>query len=155
MSEAAATVLAMTQQGAQGSVFHPWHRLRSLSNIDLSWRRTPGRLGETDGAQVIRLHPDQLQVQRRCTLAHELAHVELGHTDGASPAQERAARMLAARWLVDLDQLLAALRWADDLATVADECWVDEETLMARLDGLTDGERAQIAALHAEVEWGC
>jgi hypothetical protein len=118
-----------------GARFHPWRRLGALPHIDLSWRRTPGRLGETDGAQLIRLHPDQSQVQRRCTLAHELAHVELGHVGGASPVEERAARQLAARWLVDMEPLLDGLRWADDLATVADECWVDEETLMARLDG--------------------
>lgn len=135
--------------------FHPWRRLRAAPQIDLSWACMPDRLGETDGVTMIRLHPHQSQVQRRCTLAHELAHIELGHTGGASPDDERAARLLAAQWLVDMEDLLSALAWADDLREVADECWVDEDTLMARLDGLTGAEREQIAQLHARTERGC
>lgn len=142
----------MAQQGAR---FHPWRRLRAQSDIGLTWERMPGRLGQTDGAHAIALHPDQSQVQRRCTLAHELAHVELGHVDGASDTEERAARLLAARWLIDMDALLDALRWADDLPTVADELWVDEDTLMARLDGLSCSERDKLVALWNETERGC
>jgi len=136
-------------------MFHPWRRLRAQPEIDVVWEPMPDRLGSTDGSRLIRLHPVQLQVERRCTLAHELAHIHLRHVGGCSAAEERAATLLAARWLVDMDTLLDALRWADDLATVADECWVDEPTLLARLDGLTSSERDQIAALYESVERGC
>jgi len=136
-------------------VFHPWRKLRSKTTVDLRWSRMPGLLGATDGASVIVLHPDQSQAQRRCTLAHELAHIELGHVHGASPAEESAARLLAARWLIEMPALLAALAWAEDLREVADELWVDEDTLMARLDGLTSSERDEITALYVEIEGGC
>jgi len=114
-----------------------------------------GVLGATDGVCRIVMHPDQSQAQRRCTLAHELAHVELGHTGPVDAHDERATSQLAARWLITLEQLLDALRWADDLPTVADELWVDEPTLLARLDGLTDAERAALMVLWQEVERGC
>ncbi len=136
-------------------VFHPWRRLRSMTAVDVQWHRTPGVLGATDGATVIVLHPDQSQAQRRCTLAHELAHIELGHVHGASASEESAARLLAARRLIEMPALLDALSWAEDLREVADELWVDEDTLMARLDGLTCNERYQVTALYDEVERGC
>ncbi len=135
--------------------FHPWRQLRDHPQIDLAWRRLPGRRGVVAADGLIILNPDQMQSERRCALAHELAHVELGHLGGCSSGEEHAARQLAARWLIDLPELLDALRWADDLPTVADELWVDQDTLMARLDGLTDDERMQIARLYAEVERGC
>ena len=136
-------------------MFHPWRRLRAQPEVEVVWEVMPGRLGSTDGARVIRMHPHQSQVQRRCTIAHEQAHITLGHVEGASPAEERAADLLAARWLIDMHRLLDALRWAEDLREVADELWVDEPTLMARLDGLTDDERAQIVRLYEETEGGC
>ncbi len=134
---------------------HPWRRLRRLPHVDVVWRRIPGRLGATNGRDVIVMHPHQSQVQRRCTLAHELAHIELGHVDGCSGPEERTATLLAARWLVDMEDLLAALAWAEDLREVADECWVDVPTLMARLDGLTAAERARIAELHERTDRAC
>lgn len=136
-------------------MFHPWRRLRAQSHIDVSWPVMPGRLGSTNGIDVIRMHPHQSQVQRRCTLAHEMAHIELGHTSGCHPATERQAAQHAARWLIDMDDLLDALRWADDLREVADCLWVVEETLMARLDSLTPDERARIVALHEELDRPC
>jgi hypothetical protein len=123
------------------SMFHPWRRLRSLPHIDLSWRRMPGRLGETDGVASIVMHPDQSQVQRRCTIAHELAHVELGHTDGCNDVEEQAARGLAARWLIEIEDLAEAALWARSRSELADELWVDTDTLDARLDHLGAGER--------------
>lgn len=137
---------------ADMSRFHPWRALRALTHIDLSWAPMADRLGETDGKSIIRLHPHQSQVQRRCTLAHELAHIELEHVDGASLLEEHAARMLAARWLIPLPRLLDALAWTEELEELADECWVDLPTLMDRLDGLTEEERAEIKALAERVE---
>lgn len=122
-------------------VFHPWRRLRSLTGVDLVWRPLTGMLGATDGATVIYMDPVQLQVERRCTVAHEQAHIELGHTRGHHPDDERTATQLAARWLVEMPAILDALRWSEELEEVADQLWVDLPTLMARLDGLTSEER--------------
>lgn len=135
-------------------MWHPWRRLRALTHLDLSWRPLAGLLGATDGRDRIVMDPRQSQAQRRCTIAHELAHLELGHTGGCSPAEERMARALAARWLIDIDRLLDVLAWTERLEEAADELWVDVDTLMARLDGLTPGERAQVAALAHMIERG-
>ena len=135
-------------------MWHPWRRLRALTNVDLSWRPLAGLLGATDGRDRIVMDPRQSQAQRRCTVAHELAHLDLGHGGGCSPVEERAARALAARWLIDMPDLLAALAWTEHLDELADELWVDVDTLLARLDGLTASERAQVAELAQRVEGG-
>jgi hypothetical protein len=136
--------------------FHPWRRLRARPDVEVFWRALRGpRLGATDGAEVIVLRPDLTQVQRRCTVAHELAHIELEHRDGCTPAEETAARRLAARWLIDLEHLLDAYRWAEELEEVADCLWVDVDTLRARLDGLNDHERQRLVDLYLEMERPC
>lgn len=126
---------------------NPWRRLANRPHLTLRWAIMPGILGLTDGRTMIVLHPHQTQVQRRCTLAHELAHVDLGHTDGCRPRDEQAARALAARRLIDLDELLAAWKWATSEAELADELWVDVDTLRARIEHLTDDEKGRVAAM--------
>lgn len=49
---------------------------------------------------------DLLQVERRCTLAHELAHIDLGHTTKPTVAEEQVARRLTARKLIHWDALV-------------------------------------------------
>ncbi|GAB2613823.1 hypothetical protein GCM10027067_26750 [Pseudactinotalea suaedae] len=136
-------------------MFHPWRRLRALEGVRLEWSRLrPGLLGATDGEGVVVLHPEQSQRQRRCTLAHELAHVKLGHTGSCGPVEDAQARDLAARWLIPIEALLDALRWTRDWEELADELWVDVATLQDRLDWLTDDEREQVVALNQEIERG-
>ncbi|WP_256970899.1 ImmA/IrrE family metallo-endopeptidase [Cellulomonas iranensis] len=128
-------------------VEHPWRRLRAMPHVRLVWRRLPGVLGLTDGRSVVVLHPDQSQAQRRCTLAHELAHIELGHVGGCTPAQEREVRALVARRLVPDDALLAAWRWTRHPRELADELGVDVATVLDRLAGLDEAERARLRAV--------
>lgn len=135
-------------------MFHPWRALRRRPAIDVTWRPLEGHLGLTDGRNEIVLDPRQSQRQRRCTLTHELAHIELGHVGGCTPGEEAAARQWAARVLIGMDDLMSALRWADDLETVADELWVDAPTLLDRLDGLDAAERQQLIDLHHTIEQG-
>lgn len=78
----------------------------------------------------------------------------LGHVGGCTPGEEAAARQWAARVLIGMDALMSALRWADDLETVADELWVDVPTLMDRLDGLDADEKQQLIDLHHTIEQG-
>lgn len=111
----------------------------------------PGRLGETNGVDVIRLHPQQSQAQLRSTLAHELAHIELGHVAGCSGPQERAACELAASWLITVDDLVAAARWATSIEELADELWVDVDTVRARIAGLPDGDRHRLDAARTDL----
>lgn len=135
-------------------MFHPWRALRRLTHVKLHWREMDGVLGQTDGSTVIYMHPDQSQAQRRCTLAHELAHIELGHINGATPREEAAAREHAARRMISLDRLMDALRWAESMEEVADELWVDHQMLIDRIDTLTKDERQALVDLHHSIEQG-
>lgn len=133
---------------------HPWRQLRELPHVRLAWEARPGILGSTDGATTIAMHPHQSQAQRRCTLQHELVHLARGTRHGCDEAEERAVERAAARILIPMPLLLDKLRWTRHLAELADECWVDEPMLMARLDGLSPAERAMVAELAEGVEAG-
>lgn len=122
-------------------MIHPWRDLRSRPHITVIWTDLGDRLGATDGHSTVWLDDQQLQVERRCTLAHELAHIDLGHTSGCSDRDEIQASRLAARRLIRLDQLADALVWSQHLDVVAEALWVDVPTLRARLDHLHPAER--------------
>ncbi|MCD1287288.1 ImmA/IrrE family metallo-endopeptidase [Brevibacterium sp. CCUG 69071] len=129
---------------------HPWRDLRSRENVTLSWRDLPpGMRGATDGSSAIWMEPDLLQVERRCTLAHELAHIDLGHTEKTTVAEENAARRYAAQKLIDWDALVDAFRWAHNAHEAADELWVTPEVLEDRLRFLHPNERALLALIGA------
>lgn len=129
---------------------HPWRDLRSRPHITLSWRDLPpGIRGATDGTSAIWMEVDLLQVERRCTLAHELAHIDLGHTTETTDQEENAARRLAAAKLIDWDDLVDAYRWASCMSEWADELWVTEDVLEDRLHFLHPHERALLALIGA------
>lgn len=136
-------------------MWHPWRTLRDLTSLDLYWTLDlpAGVRGATDGHRIW-MDPRQLQAERRSTLAHELAHLELGHIGVCGPREEEAARQLAARWLITMPRLLDALAWSQQPQEIAEDLWVDVDTLYARLAGLTPEEQAQIAALSQHVEHG-
>lgn len=91
------------------------------------------------------LDPRQLQVERRCTATHEAIHAERGHRGCQPAAVERAVRTEAARRLVPIADLTGALViYGDDLIQVADDCWVDLDTLTTRLEHLHPAERGYI-----------
>lgn len=122
---------------------HPWRDLRSRPHITLSWLDLPpGVRGATDGTSAIWLEVDLLQVERRCTLAHELAHIDLGHTTETTVQEELTARRYAARKLIDWDALVDVFRWAHNAHEAADELWVTPEVLEDRLRALSPTERA-------------
>ncbi|MCD4557643.1 hypothetical protein [Schaalia sp. lx-100] len=126
-------------------MWNPWHALRERADLALVWtdQLPDGALGATDGRRIY-MTKRQLQAERRCTLTHELVHVEWGH-DGCQPsAIERSVRAEAARRLIDIDDLTSALIWGHDPDEIAEELWVDVDTLLARLESLTEGERARV-----------
>lgn len=123
--------------------YHPWRELRSREHLELTWADLPpGISGLTDGSSAIWMEPDQLQVERRCTLAHELCHIDLGHTTKPTTAEEAKARRCAARRLIDWDALVDAFRWAHTVEECADELWVTPAVLEDRLRFLHPHERA-------------
>jgi len=128
----------------------PWRALRDLPHIDVQWTRDDHQLAGADSWWL----PDQStilmdarlprQADRRCALAHELAHIYLGDdptVDGLPDWQERRADLHAARWLIHIDALLDAFKWTGNLFEVADECWVTIDLLRVRLDHLHPSER--------------
>jgi hypothetical protein len=58
----------------------------------------------------------------------------------------------AARRLITDEQLVDALLWARDERELADELWVDVQTVRARLTGLNEREKNAIEARIAERE---
>jgi len=135
-------------------MYHPWQELRNRPDITLTWQQlAPGRLAETDGHDIW-MAPHPMQTWRRCTLAHELAHIDLGHTDGCSPAEETQASVLAARRLIPIESLADALVWSPLPEIVADQLWVDLDTLEVRLGHLHPAERHYIRRRLAAREEG-
>lgn len=118
------------------SIPHPWRELRALAHVVVHYADLKGPWGLSDGEQRIWMDKDLLQVERRCTLAHELEHIRRGHHGCQDSRTEAAVTAAAARWLLPDPRAVAdALVWADgDLALAADHLWVDEPTLQARLD---------------------
>lgn len=141
--------------------FHPWRLLRSQEWMTLGYHD----LDLLDGAyfadiQTVMLRRGMLQVERRCTLAHELAHHHLGHAGcrdrKAAVLQEIEADAVASRWLIDVEALVRARLWSPDEHVQADELWVDVRMLRARRESLTRDERlyVQSRVCAAQGEWG-
>lgn len=130
-------------------MYHPWRHLqRAWWHVDVDHVDdiADDRLGETDGIQLIRLRRRQLQVERRCTLTHELIHLERGDEGECSPATEAEIDREAARRLIPWDFLIAAVRWAHSEEELADELWVSVKILRARAETFTWTELVAIAA---------
>ncbi len=86
------------------------------------------------------MDPDQNQAERRCTAAHEAIHAERGDTSCYSAVHREAARRL-----IDVRRLGEALAFYEgDLVQVAEELWVDLDTLRTRLDHLHPAERGYL-----------
>lgn len=136
---------------ASGSAapYDPWADLRqNWPHVKVVIEPMTGDLlGEVrDDGQVIALRADTSAAQRRCTLAHELVHLERGILD-CGPWLQREEDLVHAevsRRLIPLATLTAAIRalgGADDLAALAQWLDVDSETLAVRLSRMTATER--------------
>lgn len=130
--------------------------LRERDDVLVQWtdQLPEGVLGATDGARKVWIARDQLQAERRCTLTHELVHLEWGHLGEQPPAIERAVRIEAARRLIPIEDLVRAAVWARSIDEAAEELWVDEETLQTRLDSLEPAERTALIRALREREDG-
>jgi Zn-dependent peptidase ImmA (M78 family) len=124
--------------------YDPWHALNEIDGVHLVVADLPGRRrGEIDfETRTITLHPRLRPVERRCTLAHELVHLERGPVlIRQTNREERIVSAIAARRLVSVGVLAAALQWSDDPRVIADELGVDERTIRIRLANLTESEQ--------------
>lgn len=101
--------------------------------------------------KVILLEQTQSPAARRSSLAHAVAHLDLGHGETLAGwfenREEADADALAARRLIPLPALARALAWSRDRAQVAAELEVDLEMLAVRERGLVGPERRQLRRL--------
>lgn len=81
--------------------------------------------------------------EKRSTLAHEFGHLERGSVcdPAAECTEEKAVEAWAANKLIDAHALARALQWSCRPDEIAEELWVDEHMVRARLRTLTDAEQ--------------
>jgi hypothetical protein len=98
---------------------------------------------------VIALRAGTSAAQRRCTLAHELVHLERGVRDcGPWAAREElyvhreVARRLVS--VADLERAVRGLDGSSDIAALAQALDVDAETAQLRLELITADERTRL-----------
>jgi len=113
-----------------------------LPHITVIWAELDQVSALTDGVSIIWLDRRLLQVEKRCSLTHELIHIELSHTSRQSLRVELQVRAETARRLIPLDELLRHKRWALSLEELADCLWVTTRVLGDRIDNLTAPEQA-------------
>lgn len=108
----------------------PYQLAEALGVPVLYTRRLTGSLGVTDGKRIW-LRRGLTRAVERSTLAHELAHVLLGHTSCQDGRGEARADRLAARLLVSLGEVERELRRCSSIESLADSLGVDVR--MARI----------------------
>lgn len=142
----------MRESPVPAPIYHPWRVLRSdwpHVVVEHTDELPPGRRADTNGVDEIRMRGRLLQVERRCSLTHELVHLEHGHTGACTPAHEAEVNLEAARRLIPWERLLDAVRWARSERELADELWVTLPILRARTSALHADELMEIArAVH-------
>lgn len=127
---------------------HPYMRVEYRGDLP------PGEVGRWEGGNVIILGTNLDSVGRRCTLAHELTHVERGLRGGDAMAvayEEQIVESAAARWLLSPPDIVCGLLWSDDEDELAAFWRVDTALLRVRWATLWTMERAWIAERLAAV----
>jgi hypothetical protein len=139
----------LTSASHQSAPYDPWLDLRqNWPHVKVVIEPMTGDLlGEVrDDGQLIALRADTSAAQRRCTLTHELVHLERGILD-CGPWLQREEDLVHAevsQRLIPLASLAAAIRevgGVDDPAAIAHWLDVDSETLAVRLERMRSAER--------------
>ncbi len=132
--------------------YDPW-RDAAERHPDVVIKRTdclPALGAWIEAARVILVEQSLERPARNSVLAHEVAHLDLGHKmtgDGwFDRRQEHQADRLAAKRLVSLDALADALLWCSWETEVAEHLHVTVEVVRLRLAYLTNPEKAYVEA---------
>ena len=139
--------------------YDPWHDLATnWPELVLRVAPLPGRLLGEVRYPVITLRAGTSAAQRRCTLAHEIVHLERGLSDCGpwSHREEALVHAQATRRLIRLTELAAALRAAGgdgDPGRLAQALDVDRQTAALRIALLTPGEQQWLRARLPEDSW--
>jgi hypothetical protein len=132
--------------------YDPWHDLAvNWPEIEVVIEPMGGRLLGVLRYPVIALRAGTSAAQRRCTLTHEIVHLErgVGECGPWSDREELLVHREVARRLIPLADLAAVVRGLGGtavLAELAQALDVDLETARLRLDMLTAAELATICA---------
>lgn len=136
----------MSQTDCGARTQRPWSTLLSAHpNTDV-WPTNslpPTVLGCTDGTSIW-LTVEQTVAEARCTLVHELIHLERGHRTCQPPDVEADVAREAAQRLIPIDELVDALTQARSELEAAELLWVDVDTLRTRLAFLDDVEYSRL-----------
>lgn len=142
-----------------GDRYDPWAQLRrDWPEIEVRLACLPGDLLGLLRYPVITLRADSSAPQRRCTLTHELVHLERGIRDCGPWAEREEAYVHAevARRLIPAPALGRAVRelgGTSDQAALAALLDVDRETLALRLRLLDRAERRAIRTAAVRELW--
>ena len=130
-------------------MYHPWRQFRQQARWTLTQADLPPRVhGLTDflHREVI-LDRRLRQVERRCTITHELIHIERGPVPDdprLAAREESIVEREVARRLIEIKPLGEALAWSHHVSEAADALWVTEHVLQIRLEYLHPAERAYL-----------
>ncbi|WP_375483235.1 ImmA/IrrE family metallo-endopeptidase [uncultured Jatrophihabitans sp.] len=128
--------------------YNPWlDAARRYPLVHIEWHPiAPLHAAWCPSTDVILVDESISKAERRCALAHELAHMDAGDTGTSvcwfESRMESAADKLAARRLVDAHQLAEVVRWAQDGREVAAELDVTPTFLKLRWRWMAPWERA-------------
>ncbi|MGC5249552.1 hypothetical protein ACPXB3_21815 [Gordonia sp. DT219] len=125
-------------------MYHPWREARRRLHLTIDLVELPDDHRGCINGNRITIGVDDPQAQRRCTLTHELVHDErrVFPRDRVLRAREElTVERIAARRLIQLDELVDVLCWTRRTEEVAEELWVDVPMLVALAQSLTDRER--------------
>jgi hypothetical protein len=141
---------------ASSPLHHPWRRFSELSDWALQWAELPaGVMGLTcHRTRTVTLALGMSQAERRCTIGHETEHILRGPVAPHEASQEELAidRTVATLLMPSLEWVTDAMVLASGhLESAADELWVDDYLLRARLGQLTERERTYVDRRLAEI----
>lgn len=144
---------------------HPWRRLREqFAHVTLTWH-DGGPMGLTvHSTATVSLRRGLSWEQRRCTLDHELDHIDAGPVPRGlrEKHEETVRRATALRMAPDIRRVGDALAWSLSEDEAAQELGVDVPVLRYRLKHMSPQERAWMAArlqrddaVPGEIAYGC
>ena len=139
---------------------NPYDLLDDIPHVTLVFDQLPdGERGRWyPDLELIVVDERLTQAERRSSLMHELTHRALGHVptgdERLDARQERECEEEAARLLIPLSRLAEASLWGRSPVELADELWVDVDTLKTRVFTLTSHEKAYINRRHEARDWG-
>lgn len=152
-----------TRTAPNHTPYDPWLDLReNWPHLHVVVEPMAGRLLGELRYPVIALRAGTTAAQRRCTLTHEIVHLERGVRDCGpwTDREERHVHAEVARRLVTSEQFVRAVREVGgiqggvaDVLRLAHVLDVDRETMRVRLALVTPAERRRVRALRLAEVW--